>query len=515
MKFDLSESFKHKIKTADELVQILGQAPRNERVIMCHGVFDVVHPGHIRHLLFAKNKAPILVVSITADLHINKGMYRPHVPEDLRAINLAVLEFVNYVVIDKNKTPVQNLIKIQPDLFTKGYEYSPDNQTYSQTSEEISVVTGYGGQVIFSPGDFVMSSSAYIKNTPPDIKIEKLLMLMKRSNVNFKDLEITLQQFDNKTIHVVGDTIVDTQSRCAMIGGQTKTPTLSVALDEKIDFVGGAGIVAAHLRTAGAAVKISTVLGNDELGKFAKNSFKDWGILDLSITDSERPTTNKNAVMVGSYRLLKIDTVDNRTISDQQLDEFVEKISSSSADAVIYSDFRHGIFNKRTIQELTNSLPKTTFSVADSQVASRWGNILEFQGFDLITPNEREARFSLADQDSGIRSIASELFDKSKCKMLILKLSEKGILTCLDSDAATLDSYFVMDSFVTNLVDPVGAGDALLAYSTLSMLVTKNPVIASILGNLAAACECEVEGNVPISRKDVLNKIKIISEHST
>lgn len=219
--------------------------------------------------------------------------------------------------------------------------------------------------------------------------------------------------------------------------------------------------------------------------------------------------------MVGSYRLLKIDTVDNRTISDQQLDEFVEKISSSSADAVIYSDFRHGIFNKRTIQELTNSLPKTTFSVADSQVASRWGNILQFQGFDLITPNEREARFSLADQDSGIRSIASELFDKSKCKMLILKLSEKGILTCLDSDAATLDSYFVMDSFVTNLVDPVGAGDALLAYSTLSMLVTKNPVIASILGNLAAACECEVEGNVPISRKDVLNKIKIISEHST
>ena len=117
MKFDLSDSFNHKIKTVDELVKILGNFPRKDTVIMCHGVFDVVHPGHLRHLLFAKNKAPILVVSITADIHINKGEYRPHIPEDLRAINLAVLEFVDYVVIDHNKTPVQNLLKIKPDIF--------------------------------------------------------------------------------------------------------------------------------------------------------------------------------------------------------------------------------------------------------------------------------------------------------------------------------------------------------------------------------------------------------------
>ena len=117
MKFDLADSFNHKIKTVDELVKILGNFPRKDTVIMCHGVFDVVHPGHLRHLLFAKNKAPILVVSITADIHINKGEYRPHSPEDLRAVNLAVLEFVDYVVIDHNKTPVQNLLKIKPDIF--------------------------------------------------------------------------------------------------------------------------------------------------------------------------------------------------------------------------------------------------------------------------------------------------------------------------------------------------------------------------------------------------------------
>ena len=69
------------------------------------------------------------------------------------------------------------------------------------------------------------------------------------------------------------------------------------------------------------------------------------------------------------------------------------------------------------------------FKVGDSQVASRWGNILEFDNFDLITPNERETRFALGDQDTGIRPLASKLYEKAKCKTLIFKLGSNGILT--------------------------------------------------------------------------------------
>ena len=87
----LGSHFKHKIKSAAEIAAIIGPPPRQRKVIMCHGVFDVVHPGHLRHLLYAKSKADILVASLTADHHIAKGRYRPHVPQDLRAINLADL----------------------------------------------------------------------------------------------------------------------------------------------------------------------------------------------------------------------------------------------------------------------------------------------------------------------------------------------------------------------------------------------------------------------------------------
>jgi sugar/nucleoside kinase (ribokinase family) len=147
------------------------------------------------------------------------------------------------------------------------------------------------------------------------------------------------------------------------------------------------------------------------------------------------------------------------------------------------------------------------FKVADSQVASRWGNITDFKGFDLITPNEREARFALGDQDSGIRPLASGIYDAAECRLLILKLGDRGVLTCTSPEQTEIGSFFVLDSFVDRLVDAVGAGDALLAYATLAMLVSGSPAQAAIIGSMAAACECERDGNIPISPADVEVKI--------
>ena len=128
-----------KIKTVEQLCAIIGPRPRRKKVIMCHGTFDVVHPGHVRHLLYAKTKGDILVASLTADEHIKKANFRPYVPEDLRAINLAALEVVDYVIIDREPTPLQNLGIIQPDYFAKGYEYSSSGVN-PKTQEEMQVL---------------------------------------------------------------------------------------------------------------------------------------------------------------------------------------------------------------------------------------------------------------------------------------------------------------------------------------------------------------------------------------
>lgn len=513
MSASITARFGHKVKTREELRELIGARPRDNTVIMCHGVFDVVHPGHMRHLIFAKSKADILIASLTADRHIDKGIYRPHVPQEIRAATLAAFEVVDYVLIDRNAKPLENIAFLEPDYFAKGFEYVAGGLS-PKTAEESDIVEAYGGEIIFTPGDVVYSSSHLIELAPPGLQMQKLLSVMERENVTFDGLRDTVRAMAGKRVHVVGDTIVDSQTQCAMIGGQTKTPTMSVLYQDRTDFIGGAGVVAKHLRAAGAHVVFSTVLGDDALKDFVLEGLRAFDVDVRPVIDRTRPTTNKNAIVVDGYRLLKVDTLDNSSISDHILETLVEGVAAVEADAVVFSDFRHGLFNRRTIAALVEAIPAGMFRVADSQVASRWGNITEFMGFDLITPNEREARFALADQDSGIRPLASRLYDKAGCKTLILKLGERGVLTCHSADHTSLDSFFIVDSFVDRLVDAVGAGDALLAYATLATLVNGSATQATILGSIAAGCECERDGNIPVTTSDILAKIDAIERQA-
>src|SRR6266853_6365100 len=140
-------TFRRKIKTREELREAIGPRPRVNKVIMCHGTFDLVHPGHIRHLMYAKDHADLLVASLTSDAHINKANFRPFVPQALRALNLAALETVDYVIIDENATPLENLARIQPDFYAKGYEYQ-DGGVHPKTQQELDILASFGGEIL-------------------------------------------------------------------------------------------------------------------------------------------------------------------------------------------------------------------------------------------------------------------------------------------------------------------------------------------------------------------------------
>ncbi|MEM1044675.1 MAG: PfkB family carbohydrate kinase [Pseudomonadota bacterium] len=511
----VDDKYKAKIKTVDELIEAIGPRPRDKKVIMCHGTFDVVHPGHIRHLMYAAGKSDLLIASVTGDEHIKKANFRPFVPEQLRAINLAALDMVDFVVIDRNATPLENMRRIQPDFFAKGYEYVSSGLP-PKTQEEKDILDAYGGEFIFTPGDIVYSSSKLIEASPPNIASEKLVSLMEAEGISFNDLSAALPKFRGVKVHVIGDTIVDTYTNTTMIGGQTKTPTISVRYESKDDYVGGAGIVAKHLQAAGADVTFSTVLGDDKLAEFVLNDLEAAGVTTQAIVDPTRPTTNKNAIVCGGYRMLKVDTLDNRAISEKIQTQLHEQIRDTETSGVMFCDFRHGMFNPETIPGLMAAIPDNVFRVADSQVASRWGNICEFQGFDLITPNEREARFALGDQDSVVRPLAQKLFEQAKCRNLILKLGQRGLIAYRErDDIDDVRSFFAVDSFVDHVVDAVGAGDALMSYATLAHIVTGNEVIAAVLGAMAAAVECEHDGNIPVGQEDVLKKVTIAESRAT
>lgn len=508
----LRTQYGHKIKTLEGLREAIGPRPRQKRVIMCHGTFDIVHPGHLRHLMYAKEKADLLIASLTADAHIMKANHRPFVPQELRAANLAALEMVDFVIVDPNPTPIEQMRVIQPDFFAKGYEYFA-NGVPPKTQEELDTLAEYGGEMVFTPGDIVYSSSALIEAAPPNLGIEKLLALMDSEGIGFDDLRRALHALTGLKVHVLGDTIVDTYSYCSLLGATAKSPTFSVKHDFSEQFAGGAAVVARHMKTAGADVTFSTVLGDDELGQFVVDDLNKAGVHVEASIDSTRPTTHKERFIADGHKMLQVDRVDNRSVGPRTLGELKRSLSSMPSDLVVFSDFRHGIFNRQTIGELKGAIPADAITAADSQVSNRWGNILDFIGFDLITPNEREARFALGDQDSVVRPLALELFKLAQSRYLILKLGERGVISYRTPGPHPRD-FFTIDTFVDHLEDPIGAGDALLSYAALTVARTDNIVMASILGAIGAAVVCERQGNTPVSPHEVDEKITALERRA-
>src|SRR5215210_4646240 len=96
---------------------------RGRTVVHCHGCFDIVHPGHIHHLQFARSVGDLLVVSVSADTHVNKGVNRPLIPDDLRAASVAALECVDAVYVNPDPTAAELLERLRPDVYVKGREY--------------------------------------------------------------------------------------------------------------------------------------------------------------------------------------------------------------------------------------------------------------------------------------------------------------------------------------------------------------------------------------------------------
>ena len=142
------------------------------------------------------------------------------------------------------------------------------------TQEEKNVIDRYGGKLIFTPGDIVYSSTKFLNYSPPNLDLEKLDLIMKTNQISFDELISIVKKLNTLSVHVLGDSIVDTYTRTNFIGGQTKTPTFSVLYDKEENYVGGAAIVALHLKAAGAKVSFTSLVSNDKKGKFVKDQLK-------------------------------------------------------------------------------------------------------------------------------------------------------------------------------------------------------------------------------------------------
>jgi rfaE bifunctional protein nucleotidyltransferase chain/domain len=421
-----------KLTTLDRLAHRAHRPPG--RLVLAHGCFDVVHPGHIRHLRWAKAQGDVLVCSVTADRHIAKGPGRPWVPELLRAENLAALEMVDYVVITDAPDAVGVITALKPDLYVKGFEYKYRHDPVTN-AEQAAVLAG-GGRLAMSPNDVVYSSTEL---GPPGVVIP---------------------DFSGLRVHVIGDAIRDiyTQARC--LGAASKSPTLVYERLQSEEWAGGATVVAHHCRAAGAQVTLTTA-----------------------------GETIKERIIVEGAKVAEF----HMAPAPQQIVPFHDW---PAADVVIFADFAHGLFMPQTLRGWLDY--PADVKAADSQTTDVcWGNILDFKGCDLLFANEREARFALRYQTSSTEAVAYALWEKAGAP-IFLKRGAQGLMIVDKGQGRDLPAFATQP-----IVDPIGAGDALLAYATLTYAVTKDLELAGIIGSLAAAEACAHQGNVPVTLEAV------------
>ena len=143
-----------KIKTLDELAEIIRDLKRDGKIIVhCHGVFDLLHPGHIKHFEAAKHEGDILIVTVTQDEYVGKGLGRPVFNQRLRVESIAALECVDIVTFFDEKTPYNAINMIKPHFVVKGGDYQPDEVVGKD------IVEKYGGEVKIIPFEKGFSST--------------------------------------------------------------------------------------------------------------------------------------------------------------------------------------------------------------------------------------------------------------------------------------------------------------------------------------------------------------------
>ncbi len=504
-----------KICTLERLLSARAEARRqNKTVVHCHGCFDIVHPGHIHHLQFAKSQGDLLIVTVSADPQVNKGINRPLIPEDLRAASLGALECVDFVYVNQEPTAVGLLSQLQPDIYIKGREYET-NQDPRFLAEK-DAVTRHGGRVVFSSGDVIYSSTALIGQLEDQevFSREKVRRFLDRFDLDTQYLHQLVSRFRGLKVAVVGDYILDRYHFCDAVGIAGESPMMTLRPLSTQEYDGGAAIVASHLRRLGANPVLLTSLADDSASHAVSNRLAESGI-QVEAIKQRRQLVSKNRYLVDQSKLFKVDEGATSPLDSQDEKQFIDRVVSAcrSADALIFVDFGYGLLTGSLLDKLMPVVrPMVPTITAD--VSGVRSNLLRFKSADLLCPTERELRQTVNDFSAGLTNVAYRLMSQTQARNLIITMGKEGLVTfdqfVPPTDEASWERKLrtaYVPSLATHAVDPLGCGDALLSAATLSLAAGGSLQAAAFLGSCAAAVEIGRIGNHPVSTEQLLTRV--------
>jgi rfaE bifunctional protein kinase chain/domain len=453
----------------------------------------------------------LLVVSVSADPQVNKGVDRPLIPDDLRAQSLAALECVDYVYVNPHPTAVELLRELRPDVYVKGREYETNHDPRFLAERE--AVTAHGGRVVFSSGEVVFSSTALIGGMGgvDAFNEEKVRRYLRQYDLSGPKLLSLVHSFRNLKLVVVGDYVLDRYHFCEPTSVAAEAPVMNLRQVRTEEYDGGAGVVALHLAGLGASPVLVTALDESERAQRAETRLRGRGV-ELSAIAARKDLPVKRRYLADSTKLLKIDEGNSSPLDSRSEAELFDRVvaAAEGAAGVVFVDLGYGLLSEALLEKLIPELQRRG-AIITADVSGMRSNLLAFKGVDLLCPSEREVRERLHDYSSGINNVVWRLLSMTGARQALITLGKQGLLVfdkhrprgADESWERKLRSEY-LPALANHAVDPLGCGDALLAAASLTLAAGGSVQAAAYLGSVAAAYEARQVGNQPITAENLM-----------
>ena len=509
-----------KLKSLNFLIKFSKEKRKSgKKIVLCHGVFDFPHLGHIKHFKAAKKFGDYLIVSVTEDKHVNKGINRPIYNEGQRIEFLSAFSTIDYIHIDRNSNATKIISKLKPNIYAKGQDYKFSGNKFKlalyqgdltgNIFKEKTAVEKVGGKLTFT-NEESFSSSKNINETSMEKELIYTLKKIKKK-YPFHKVQKIVNDISKLKILVIGDTIIDNYIHVSALGKPSKENIIATQHDTKDTFLGGLFSSVNNLSTFCDHIDFITVIGKEKKYEsfLKKNIAKN--IKRRLIFKSKNQTTIKTRFVQRNHHMLnklfEIYEMNDYPIN-KKIETKIHKFLNANLqkyDVVIVNDYGHGLFTKKLVNILCS---KSKFLAVNAQINA--GN----KGYNLISKYNKasyycmaldEARMAISDKHVNIRDIPQRILKITKGKYTIITLGSKGSIASTNSKFS-----FSMPAITKTTVDTMGAGDAFLCISSPILYLTKSVELSSFVGNTAGAIQVGVEG-----QRHPLNKLKFLQYCNT
>ncbi len=485
----------------------------HKKIALCHGVFDLVHPGHIIHLQQAKGMADVLVVSITAAGYVRKGPGRPYFNDEMRLRFMAALECVDYVILSEGYTVDDIIENVEPDYYVKGEEYAKaEDDITGKIREEKDLVEKHGGRLVFTTGA-VFSSTKLINTAMSGLSDEvRSYMETFKEKHDMKEICYYAEKTAKLKVLVVGDVIIDKYTYCNVQGTMSKDMGYSARMFHSEEYLGGAAAIARHLSTFTEQVTLMSIIGNEEeirlrlFDELADRIQLKIGYSGVFPTIVKHRYLSRNEKREEYRKIFVINNIpEDMQYEDEVRKQFKQRLREKIADydVVFLCDFGHGLVDVETMEIIEEN---AKYLVLNCQTNST------NKGLNIITKYNRADVFSLDQQELTLAFPENALDEKAALKKLAAHLGGNGWLTRGAKGAFEICGGEIAEcpAFTLQVKDTIGAGDSFYAAAGIFTAAGAPMEVGTFTGNIGGALGANIVGN-----KEAVEKVNVLKYAST